>query len=363
VNIKAGLVGLPNVGKSTIFNVLTKSSVPAENYPFCTIDPNVAVTDVPDERLSKLSEIYGSKKIIPTIMEFVDIAGLVRGASKGEGLGNQFLANIREVALIIHVVKCFSHSNEKVDPIGDLETIIIELSLRDLESVNSRIAKIPLLLKKSRLEDENKALNNEMDLLGDLKVSIEKFDLNKIFELSKRENLKHLFLLLSKPFIIVANVSESDVSNPESNEYYNQVLNCKYASGNVIAISAKVERELESMDSDLRQIWMNELCIAYSGVDSIIRKSYEALSLISFFTCGPKEVHAWTVKKGEGIKVAAGEIHTDLQRGFISATVISYDDIFELGSEQNVKNSGKLKTVGANYIVDDGDIINVNFNV
>lgn len=368
MNIKAGLVGLPNVGKSTLFNALTNAGIPAENYPFCTIDPHIAVTEVPDERLNKLKLIYNSQKIIPSIIEFVDIAGLVKGAASGEGLGNKFLSNIKEVALIIHVVRCFEDSSivntqSKINPIQDFETILLELALKDLENCKNRLQKISILIKKTN-EKEKEVLNEEnIDLINLINL-IDNFNINSAIEVSKKNSLKFLSLLLAKPFIIVANISELEIKNPYKNIHVKSLIE-KFSEDIIIPISIKIESEFSLFDEEIRCQFMKDFEITETerGINKLIKKSYNKLSLITFFTCGPKEIHSWTIKKGTNIKSASGEIHSDLERGFISATVISYDDINLLGSEFLVKNSGKLKTVGGSYIVENGDILNINFNV
>jgi GTP-binding protein YchF len=366
MSIQAGLVGLPNVGKSTLFNALTKSSIPAENYPFCTIDPHIAITPVPDERLARLQAIYKSGKVIPATVTFVDIAGLVKGAAAGEGLGNQFLSHIRDVDLIIHVLRCFEdpnivHVHQAVDPINDYEIILTELMLKDLESVDRRLEKLPKLIKSSQ-SNEKKEFEAELVLLEQLKIALNTTDASAVRSLIEQAGVSTIPLLSAKNFIIVANISEQELDSYESNPHY-QALVKKFGQDRVIPISAKIEYELSQLPEAEAQETMQMLGIKQRSLDRIIRATYDHLGLITFFTCGPKEIHAWPLLKNTSIRKAAGEIHSDLERGFIAADVFNSADLFSLASEAKVKEAGKIRKEGQHYTVVDGDVIHVYFNV
>lgn len=374
--IQAGLVGLPNVGKSTLFNALTKSSIPAENYPFCTVDPNVAITYVPDKRLDKLAAIFKSQKTIPTTVKFVDIAGLVKGASQGEGLGNQFLGHIMEVDLILHVLRCFedaniTHVHSKIDPVSDFEVICAELMLKDLESINKREERLNSFLKgaKNKLAtpQQVKDWNLELEAVVKLKDAINNVDITRVQEIvrqAKEHNIVLIPLLSAKNFLIIANVSESDYTGNqyEENTHYKKLIET-FGADRVIPVSAKIESELAQMSDQDAQEMMGSLGIVHRGLDDIILHAYSNLGLIAFFTCGPKEAHAWSIRKGTPVPKAAGEIHSDLERGFICAEVYNCADLFVAGSEQALKTTGKLRTEGKEYIVQDGDLLNIKFNV
>ncbi|MCR5487438.1 MAG: redox-regulated ATPase YchF [Lachnospiraceae bacterium] len=365
--MKLGIVGLPNVGKSTLFNSLTKAGAAAENFPFCTIDPNVGVVAVPDERVDTLGRMYSSKKVTHATIEFVDIAGLVKGASKGEGLGNQFLANIRETDAIVHVVRCFEdpnvvHVDGSVDPVRDIETINLELVFADLEVVDRRLGKVG----KSARND--KSLQKEAALLEKLKALLEEGSRARCYEPADEEEkaiLKGLSLLTGKPVIYAANVGEDDLADDGAgNEYVKKVREYAEAEGSgVFVISAKVEQEISELADEDRAVFLEDLGLKESGLDKLIRASYSLLGLISFLTCGEDESRAWTITEGTKAPQAAGKIHTDFERGFIKAEVIPYDKLIECGSMTAAKEKGLIGIEGKDYVMKDGDVTLFRFNV
>lgn len=362
--MKLGIVGLPNVGKSTLFNAITKAGAEAANYPFCTIEPNIGVVTVPDERVTKLSEIYHSKKTIYTTIEFCDIAGLVKGASKGEGLGNKFLGHIREVEAIVHVVRCFEdgnvvHVDGKIDPISDIETINMELILSDMEVLERRIQKTQKNLKG------DKSLQKELDLLQRVAAFIEDGTSARAMDLDEEEAafVKSLDLLSYKPVIYAANVSEEDAAG-EDNAYVQAVREYAKAEGSqVVVICAKVEAELSELEDDEREMFLEELGIEEAGLEKLIKSSYALLDLISFITTGEDETRAWTIKRGTLAPQAAGKIHTDFERGFIKAEVVNWEVLLREGSLAAAREKGLVGMEGKEYVVQDGDVILFRFNV
>ena len=365
--MKLGIVGLPNVGKSTLFNSLTKAGAESANYPFCTIDPNVGVVTVPDKRLDVLGEMYHTKKIIPAAIEFVDIAGLVKGASKGEGLGNQFLANIREVDAIVHVVRCFENSNivhvdGSNDPLRDIETINLELIFSDLEILERRIA------KTVKLSRNDKTAAKELDLLNRVKAHLEDNKMAKSFVTDDEDEqvwLDGYNLLTAKPVIFAANVSEDDLADDgASNDGVKAVR--EYAAQEnceVFVVCAEIEEEIAQLDDDEKKMFLDDLGLEESGLEKLIKASYHLLGLISYLTAGEPEVRAWTIKKDTEAPQAAGKIHTDFERGFIRAEVVGYDDLMACGPHTAAKEKGLVRLEGKDYIVQDGDIMLFRFNV
>ena len=366
--MKLGIVGLPNVGKSTLFNSLTKAGAESANYPFCTIDPNVGVVTVPDERLNVLGEMYHTKKIIPAAIEFVDIAGLVKGASKGEGLGNQFLANIREVDAIVHVVRCFENSNivhvdGSINPLRDIETINLELIFSDLEILERRISKV------SKVARNDKSAAKELGLLNKVKAHLEDGKLAKTIEEVDDEEeqawLESYNLLTYKPVIYAANVSEDDLADDAANNEGVQAVR-EYAKGEqseVFVVCAEIEAEISELDDDEKKMFLEDLGLKESGLEKLIKASYKLLGLISYLTAGEPEVRAWTITEGTKAPQAAGKIHSDFERGFIRAEVVSYDDLIACGSHTAAKEKGLIRLEGKDYVVKDGDIMLFRFNV
>ena len=361
--MKIGIVGLPNVGKSTLFNSITNAGAECANYPFCTIEPNVGVVPVPDERLDILGKMYETEKITHAIIEFVDIAGLVKGASKGEGLGNKFLSHIRETDSIVEVVRCFDDSNivhvdGSVDPIRDIETINLELVLADLETVNKRIE------RAAKLAKGDKKYYAEEDLFKKIRSHLEDGKPARTLELNddEKEIIKDAFLLTMKPILYVANVSEADIG--KENEYVAKVKEyAKNENSEVVPLCVKIEEELSSLEGEEKQEMLEAMGLDESGLDKVIKASYDLLGLMSFLTAGKKEVKAWTIKKGTKAPQAAGKIHTDFERGFIKAEIVSYDDLVKLGSYQKAKEAGLVRLEGKDYVMQNGDIVEFKFNV
>ena len=365
MSLTAGIVGLPNVGKSTLFNAITKAGAEMANYPFATIEPNVGMVEVPDKRLERIQELIPAKKIVPTTFEFTDIAGIVKGASKGEGLGNQFLENIRQTDAIVHVVRAFDDTDitsvsGKVDPIEDIDTINLELVMADLDAVNKRLAKVQRAAK-----GRDKEALAELEVLNKIKPVLENGQSVRSIEFNDQEQkiVKGLFLLTSKPVLYVANIAEEDMADPDANKYMDAIKEHVKGDGEVIGVAAAAEEQIAEMDEEEKADFLEMEGVEEPGLNRLIRAAYKLLGLETFFTAGGPETRAWTFKKGTKAPQAAGIIHSDFERGFIRAEVMSFADLDELGSAQAVKEAGKLLLEGKEYVMQDGDIVEFRFNV
>lgn len=365
MSLTAGIVGLPNVGKSTLFNAITKAGAEMANYPFATIEPNVGMVEVPDKRLERIQELIPAKKIVPTTFEFTDIAGIVKGASKGEGLGNQFLENIRQTDAIVHVVRAFDDTDitsvsGKVDPIEDIDTINLELVMADLDAINKRLAKVQRAAK-----GRDKEALAELEVLNKIKPVLENGQSVRSIEFNDQEQkiVKGLFLLTSKPVLYVANIAEEDMADPDANKYMDAIKEHVKGDGEVIGVAAAAEEQIAEMDEEEKADFLEMEGVEEPGLNRLIRAAYKLLGLETFFTAGGPETRAWTFKKGTKAPQAAGIIHSDFERGFIRAEVMSFTDLDELGSAQAVKEAGKLRLEGKEYVMQDGDIVEFRFNV